>query len=137
MDDRNDMDASRNQSRAPACRSRPGLGRPPTRGRQHDHADDDQHRLIRTMRDLCWGRIEHLLIRDGIPRLTQDTKVLRRVRPGRRDAPQLTGADQRTRRLHEQHAKLFTACQQVGDGTLERIEVANGLPIFWKTAKKT
>lgn len=68
--------------------------------------------------------------------MNHDTKILRRVRPGRRDSLRSATADRADRRPHEQHQKLLAACRQVGEGTLERIEIADGLPIYWKTTTK-
>lgn len=89
-------------------------------------ANDDEQNVIDTIRDLAWGRIENLVIRGGVPRVTKDTKLLQRVRAQRKAKPP------KSRRPHAQHEKLLADCRQMRDGVMARIEVADGLPIVWK-----
>jgi len=99
---------------------------------QKEKVNDHEQLLIDAMRDLGWGRIENVPIRGGIPRMTKDTKVLRLVRVGGSE-PALKSC-WHYRKPHQQHQKLFADCKGIGDGGLERIEVSDGLPIYWKQA---
>ena len=134
------MDSSRHKqpSRSPGRSARPTLERPPHNRREREGSSvaHDEQLVIDAMRDLGWGRIENLPIRGGVPRMTRDTKVLRRVRVGRHDGPRWTTSARRDRKPHQQHQKFLDACRGIGDGVLERIEVADGLPIYWKTNTK-
>lgn len=87
--------------------------------------NDEQH-VIDTIRDLAWGRIENLVIRGGVPRVTKDTKLLQRVRAQSKAKPS------KARRPHAQHEKLLADCRRMRDGVMARIEVADGLPVVWK-----
>lgn len=88
--------------------------------------------FIDAMRDVGWGRIEGALIRSGIPRMTKKTKRLKSFRGNRSDTTDTSCWKHRV--LHAQHHKFFTYCHCVGDGLLPRIEIADGLPIYWKEA---
>lgn len=90
-------------------------------------ANHDEQLVIDTIRDLAWGRIENLVVRGGVPRVTKDTKLLQRVRAQRKAKPP------KPRRPHAQHEKLLADCRRMRDGVMARIEVADGLPIVWKT----
>lgn len=94
---------------------------------QERSVNDDEQHVIDTIRDLAWGRIENLVIRGGVPRVTKDTKLLQRVRTQRRAKPPTA------RRPHAQHEKLLADCRRMRDGVMARIEVADGLPVVWKS----
>lgn len=107
-------------SRSPAARASTLKLEP-----ERSASDDEQH-VIDAIRDLAWGRIENLVIRGGVPRVTKDTKLLQRVRAERKAKPA------KVRRAHAQHEKLLADCRRMRDGVMARIEVADGLPIVWK-----
>lgn len=96
-----------------------------------DQLVETEYALTETMRQLGHGRIEHLLVRDGIPVVGKDTKMLQYFR-GERDPTSLTSLDtKRIRRPHRLHQMLFGKTRQMQAGVLERVEVADGLPVYW------
>lgn len=94
--------------------------------------DDHTQSVIDEMRDLGWGRLEHVTIHGGVPRMTKKTKRLKSFRGKHGDTTDTSSWKHRV--LHAQHHKFFTYCHRVGDGLLPRIEIADGLPIYWKEA---
>lgn len=91
--------------------------------------------LINEMRDLGHGRIEDVPIRNGVPGMNRNTKVMAIRRAGRNETARTLTTMWLHRNPHHQHRTLFAECRRIGTGVLERIEVADGLPIFWKLAE--
>jgi hypothetical protein len=87
--------------------------------------------LHNEMRDLWHGRIENLFVVRGLPRITEQTKLFSRYRRGRSDPPRALRPSYSDRQPHPQHLKLRAHCRNVGDGVIDRIEVADGVPVFW------
>lgn len=83
------------------------------------------------MRELWHGRIEDLLVAAGEPRITRKTKLLARHRGYLCEAPAAGRPAHQNCRPHPQQAKLWEYCRRLGDGVIARIEIADGLPIFW------
>jgi hypothetical protein len=102
---------------------------------QENDASHAQQGLIKAMRDLGWGRMEDVPIRGGLPRTTRDTKIFRRIRV-EGDESMIT-TSWHNRKPHEQHRKLFADCRRIGEGTLKRIEVSDGLPVHWEHAQRS
>jgi hypothetical protein len=86
-----------------------------------------QRRLLETMQRLNFGRIEELAIRNGqpvfqpAPRIVQDIKIGGENGP----RPELTIEDFA---LKSGVIELFDHLSRIGDGTLESLEVKNGMP---------
>ena len=87
---------------------------------------------FQVMRDIGHGRIENLLVRAGAPHISTKTKLLRCFRPdragGRADSPAIPGRNQHLRQL-----KFLAHCRSVGNGVIEKVEIADGLPVFWRS----
>jgi hypothetical protein len=89
------------------------------------------------MHDLWHGRIEHLPVVGGVPRMVHRTKLLARYRDGcpeprSRDRPNFLKC-----RPHPQHSKLWEDCRKMGEGVICRLEVADGIPIYWESSQPT
>jgi len=94
-----------------------------------------QQRLVELMCWIEWGRVEDLLIRSGLPVLGSRERYFRRLRPDQPDAPRrpkTSGTvDFKLRRCQRQ---LLECCRRIDHGLIKRIEVSNGLPVFWEPA---
>ena len=89
------------------------------------------------MRQLGFGRIEDLLIEDGLPRINRRTRLLQKRKLG----PQGLLAPDESASLkhgehqpHPQHQKFLADCQRMGCGSMRRVEITDGLPIHWEIA---
>jgi hypothetical protein len=87
--------------------------------------------LFDVFRDIGHGRAEHLSVTRGTPQITAKTKLFQRFREGRPEPPAKPPLDYSGRRPHPQHLKFLEHCRLVQDGDIERVEVADGLPMFW------
>lgn len=93
--------------------------------------DYRESRILELARALGWGRIERAIITRGLPYADTRSKLLRVYRHGHDEAsPPISlrpGA-----KLHSQHQKLLADCRAFQNGVIPRIEVADGLPVFWE-----
>ena len=86
-----------------------------------------RRRLVETMQQLNFGRIENLAVRAGEPAFDPAPKVVQDIKIGGENGPrpELTHDDFA---LKSQIAELFNFLNSVGDGTVAVIEVKHGLP---------
>jgi len=88
------------------------------------------------MRNLWWGCIENLLIRNGVPKFTKATKTFVRTRRGRADSTQRRIFETSDPKPHEMHLQFFAWCRNVGNGVIRRIEIADGIPVSWNLGRR-
>ena len=86
-----------------------------------------QKRLIETMQEMNFGRIENLAIRGGEPILSPAPRVVKDVKLGSDNGarPELQCDDFALKR---EHIELFENLRRLGDGVVERIDIKGGLP---------
>jgi hypothetical protein len=87
-----------------------------------------QKRLLETMQQMNFGRIESLTIHKGEPVFTPLPRIVKDVKLGSADnapRPELHTMDFALKR---EHVELFENIRRIGDGTIERIEIKAGLP---------
>ena len=87
--------------------------------------------VFQVMRDIGHGRIENLAVRAGVPQLSAQTKLLRCFRLDRMGDP-LDPMAAPGRKHHPRQLEFLAHCRTVGDGVIEKVEVADGLPIHWR-----
>ena len=93
--------------------------------------------LIHEMRLLWHGRIENLFVVHGLPRITEQTKLFSRHRSGRCDPPSAPRPSHSNCKPHPKHIELLEHCVAVRDGVIDRIEIADGVPVFWGPANQS
>ena len=86
-----------------------------------------RRRLVEMMTRLDFGRIEQLRCRNGEPAYSPPPRILRSVKLGSAARPR-PEADQTDFRLKAEVVQLFEQLAQLGDGTVELLEVSSGLP---------
>ena len=94
----------------------------------------EERLVIDEMYDVGYGRFERVLIRNNVPLITKDTKVLRYFHRGQ-DRGRSVAPARPNRKLRRQHRKFLLYCRQIGNGILERVEVCDGLPTYWPPAQ--
>jgi hypothetical protein len=83
--------------------------------------------LIELMQQINFGRIEGLLVRNGEPTFDPPPIVIREVKFGGENGPRPEcGVDNFA--LKAQVVELIQQLDDLGDGTVETIEVKHGLP---------
>jgi hypothetical protein len=86
-----------------------------------------RQRLLELFQRLNFGRVEGLAVRAGEPVLAPPPRVVRDVKFGGENGPRAEfGAGDF--RLKAQAAELFAYLDDLRDGTIDVIEVKNGLP---------
>ena len=90
----------------------------------------DDRRLVKTMQNLGFGRIENLHIRDGRPVWNPKPRILHIGKPGGRNGrwPDVPTGDFAIKR---QVRDLLDYLETKGDGVLRSIDVQDGLPLKW------
>jgi hypothetical protein len=83
--------------------------------------------LLELMQRLNFGRIEDLAILDGDPVLDPPPRVIREVKFGGENGPR-PELDAGDFLLKTQIVELLQQFDQLGDGTIEVLEVKHGLP---------
>lgn len=86
-----------------------------------------RRRLLETMQQLNFGRIENLAVRAGEPAFDLAPKIVQDIKIGGENGPrpELTRDDFV---LKSQVAELFDHLSRLGDGSIAMIEVKHGLP---------
>lgn len=84
-------------------------------------------RLVETMQRLNFGRIEGLAVRGGLPAFSLPCRVIRDIKIGG-DNGARPEVDQRDFVLKDSVVELFEHFAELGDGTVEVLEVRHGLP---------
>lgn len=87
----------------------------------------ERRRLLRLMQQMNFGRFEELVIRDGQPVLEPPPRQVHEFKfPGDNSPrPELSADDFL---LKTQVVELFQHFDQLGDGTIEVLEIKHGLP---------
>lgn len=86
-----------------------------------------QQRLIELMQQVNFGRIEDLLVRNGVPVFNPPPRVIRKLKVGADNSPRPEyGFDDFL--LRQQTEELLSTIEQMGDGEVLVIEVRHGLP---------
>jgi hypothetical protein len=88
-----------------------------------------RQRLVRLLKYIGFGRVEHLRIAQSEPCLDPLPRVIRRRKNGGRDdtRPQMGTGDFAIKR---EWVSFFEDVDAIGNGTILSIEVAHGLPIL-------
>lgn len=90
----------------------------------------DDLTVIDRMRRLTFGRIEKLLVRNGHPVIGTDTLVLQLVKDNERRGGAKAALTRRAA-PHARHLAFIEECRTRGYGIVERVDVADGIPINW------
>src|SRR5688572_13538448 len=92
--------------------------------------------LIRLMQSMRHGRLLHLAIRDGLPVLDPPPTFVRTLkldRPPSANEPGVTTSPEFP--LRQEVVNLVLELRGVKEGTVERLEVMNGLPVLAELAE--
>jgi hypothetical protein len=87
-----------------------------------------RQRLVDLVGEIQFGRIENLQIRGGDPAFDPPPTVIRVLKLSAAGSNSGTPASDQTRR--RAFAELFAHFARMRDGTIEKIQIANGLPMF-------
>ena len=94
---------------------------------------DAGRHLIELIQGMFFGRIEHLRVRNGQPVLDPLPRIIRTLKLGQTTGggnvprPQVWSSDFA---LNIQVQNLLDLLARIGDGLIDRIEIAQGLPSF-------
>ncbi len=94
-----------------------------------------RRQLVERMQVLNFGRIESLIIRNGDPVLDPTPRIVREIKPGGDNGPR----PERLRQdflLKQQVVELCQVMEEIGTGSIDLIEVKNGLPFRLLVAEK-
>jgi hypothetical protein len=86
-----------------------------------------RRRLLATLQDLNFGRIERLEVRGGEPVVDESLTAVREVKFGGDNAPRPEAALPDFV-LKEQHLSLLALLDAVGDGTIAALTCKHGVP---------
>ncbi len=88
---------------------------------------EPQRHLVDRMTRLNFGRIEDLMVRNGLPVFEPKPKVVRDIKLGS-DSTVRPNVPRPDFELKPQVVDLFVQLSELGDGLVECLEVKNGLP---------
>jgi hypothetical protein len=93
-----------------------------------------RRRLLELFQQINFGRVEALVLLNGDPVLDPVPRVVQEIKFGGENGPrpELSNGDFH---LKSQVIELFQHLDQLGDGTIEAIEVKHGLPFRMILAK--
>jgi hypothetical protein len=93
-----------------------------------------RRRLLELFQQINFGRVEALLLLNGDPILDPLPRMVQEIKFGSENGPrpELNAGDFH---LKSQVIELFEYLDQLGDGTIEAIEVKHGLPFRMIVAK--
>ncbi len=83
--------------------------------------------LVEQMQQINFGRIEHLLVRNGQPVWTDNSRVIRKVKFGGQNAPRAESGYSDFE-LKQQVVDLFAQLERIGNGLIRSLEIKYGLP---------
>lgn len=86
-----------------------------------------QQRLVELMQQINFGRIEDLLVRNGVPVFNPPPRVIRKLKVGADNSPR-PEYEFDDFLLRQQTEELLSAIEQMGDGEVLVIDVRHGLP---------
>jgi len=92
----------------------------------------DDLRVITVMQILGHGRIENGLVRRGSPVLAGRTRIFQLMKNTKASHRQTPHKPWAARKPHSRHYRFIEACRQVKLGVIEKIDIADGLPMNWK-----
>lgn len=95
-----------------------------------------QQRLLRTMSEYQFGRIEQLEVRDGQPLVLSATKVVRVAHLGGGDGGAMVPNGEEFE-LKQAVRDLFAELTRLNNGTVVRLEFKRGLPCLLETTLAT
>ena len=84
-----------------------------------------EKRLAEIIREVHFGVIQNLRVESGQPVFSPAPKIIRNIKFGAVEPPKNTGA---RRPQKTQMAELFAALAEIGEGSIESLEVQSGLP---------
>lgn len=87
---------------------------------------ESRRRLVDTMRQMWFGRIENLAVRNGEPSFDPAPRIIREVKFGGENAPRPESNHDFA--LKSQVVELLDHLTEIGDGSVQSIEVKYGLP---------
>lgn len=94
----------------------------------------DHRKLLELMQSINFGRIENILVEDGRPVITRDTRVEREVKLGGANGPR-PELESPNYALKQSQVELFNQIAQMEDGLISQIEVKHGLPFLMRVAQ--
>jgi hypothetical protein len=95
---------------------------------------EPRRRLVELMQSINFGRIEDLIVVGGDPVLDPLPRMVQEIKFGGDNGPR-PELDANNFLLKAQVIELFQHLDQLGDGTIEAIEVKHGLPFRMILAK--
>ena len=84
-------------------------------------------RLVELMQDVYFGRIEHLVVRNGEPVFEPSPRIVREIKIGGQNALDADGRGSDFL-LKSQVRQFFLELLRLGDAIIEGIEIKHGLP---------
>jgi hypothetical protein len=88
---------------------------------------ESRRQLVELMQGIYFGRIENLPVRGGNPVLVPFPRVVREIKCGGENGPRAQ-PEANDCQLKAQVRDLFRHLDEVGNGTIEALEIKNGLP---------
>jgi hypothetical protein len=95
-----------------------------------------RQKLLRTMQQLHFGKIEDLVVLSGEPSSTPPPKITKEIKLGI-DAIDRSAAEQNDFALKRQVTDLFAQFDQLSDGSVVTIEIRHGLPARLIVARRS
>lgn len=86
-----------------------------------------QRKLVRLMHEMGFGRIEGLVVQSGLPVFRPAPRVVREIKLEPDTAPVEPAAGDYI--VKHQVSRLLDRMRELGDGRIETLVVANGLPM--------
>ncbi len=86
-----------------------------------------RRRLVELFRQVYFGKVEGLVVRDGDPVLSPLPRVIREIKLGGENGPRSEG-NLGDFLLKSQIVELFALFDQFQDGVIEVLEIKHGLP---------
>jgi len=93
-------------------------------------------RLVELMQHMHFGRVERLVVRGGEPVFDPGPRVIRKLKMGGRNEPRSEAAAEDFV-LRREVIELLEQVQGIGNGCIDRIEIAHGLPFVLEIEEPT
>ena len=87
-----------------------------------------QRQLVELISVIEFGRIENLLVQDGLPRFAPPPRIIREFKLEREEQAAARAASRGDYLLKTQARRLLGQLMALGDGRVEMIAIAHGLP---------
>jgi hypothetical protein len=98
-------------------------------GMRKCHLSPSQKRLVELMGKLHFGRLESLHVRRGEPVFDPPPRVISTLKVGGRNEPR-PEASSDDFLLKSAVVELLAHLQRLGEGVVDRIQIANGVPLL-------